>query len=119
MDLGFLERLKLASPSLHDQPSPRAVPDALLARTLDERGDLPPIHVLEDFGAARVARVGVDEEERFDFGDPGDDAADGDEGAQVGTADLADREGWGVAERAEEEVAIEGERQRARTREEQ
>jgi hypothetical protein len=50
--------------------------------------------------AARVAGVGVDEEERLDFRHAGDDTPDSDELAEVLRADGADGEIFGIAGRA-------------------
>ena len=49
--------------------------------------------VLECFGSANVAGVGIDEQQRFDFRHTCDDAADCDELAQVGTFDFSNGHG--------------------------
>jgi hypothetical protein len=61
---------------------------------------------LEDLSTARVAGVGVDLEEGLDFGDAGDDSSDGDELAEVRSANLTDGEDGVVGEGAEVEVAV-------------
>lgn len=63
-------------------------------------------NVLEDFGAALVAGIGVDKEERFDFADAGDDASDGDELTKMFASDVTDGKCDVGRERLEVEVAV-------------
>jgi len=108
LDAALLKRRELGRARLHVQLTAALVLLAHLADARVERRNLAPLDVLEDLGAARVARVGVDLEEWLDLGDPGDDAAHGDELAEVGAADLANGEDGLVGERAEVEVAAGG-----------
>lgn len=110
LDAALLERRELGGTRLHVQLAAALVLLAHLADARVERRHLAALDVLEDLGAARVARVGVDLEERLDLGHARDDAAHRDQLAEVGAADLADGENGLVGERAEVQVAAEGER---------
>lgn len=79
------------------QLSPPAVEGTHGARALGEGRERALANLLKDLVAARVARVRVDEEERLDLAHARDDAAHGDEVAEVCRADGADGEDGGCA----------------------
>ena len=87
------------------QLSPSPILRTPLTRTLCQRGKALRGDFLEDFVTACVACVGVDEQKRLDFGDSGDDAADGDEFTEMVATDGSDREGCLVSGRSEVKVA--------------
>lgn len=101
----LLEGRELGRPSLHVQLTLALILLASFADAAVEGRDFATLHILEDFGPARVASVGVDLQERLDFGDTRDYAANGDEFAEVRTANLAHGEDRLVGEWPEVEVA--------------
>lgn len=87
------------------QLSPSPILRTPLTRTLCQRGKALRGDFLEDFVTACVTCVGIDEQEGFDFGDSGDDAADSNEFTEVVAADGSNGEGCLVSGRSEVEVA--------------
>lgn len=114
LDADLLEGEELGRAGRHEELAAGVVGLALVGGTVDEGRKGLGLDLLEDFGAAAVARVGVDQDGGLDVGDAGGDAADGDEVAEVGAADVADGHGLGAGigggrERLEVDLVAAGE----------
>jgi len=89
LDFNFLERTKTTSSGLHVQGAFNVVlPAVVRIRAIDERCELLICDFLENLRAAIIAGISVDEEERLDFGDAGDDSPHSYKLAQVGSFDI-------------------------------
>jgi hypothetical protein len=89
LEFNFLERPKLASPSLHMQRALSPIPLALITNTVSDRRKLLVHNLLVDFGTATVAGIAVHQEERFDFRNAGDNPSGGDKFTEVDAFDFA------------------------------
>ena len=63
--------------------------EAHIANAIHHRSKLAMDYVLKDLVATALASVGHDLDERFDLGDPSDDATNGDKFPNVSTLDLS------------------------------
>lgn len=105
LNLDLLERPESRCSSLHVQRASNVVGLTLLRRAGREWGEGLLSDLLEDFVTARIACVGIYEQEGLDFRDARDDTPDSDEFAEMGTLDRSDGQDLVSARRLEVDVA--------------
>ena len=90
LNLGLLEGAETASPRLHMQSTfPIVLHACLRVQTVGQRHELFVCDVLEDFCAAAIACIGIDQQKRLNLRDSRHNTADGDEFPKVYTSNIA------------------------------
>lgn len=112
LNLALLERREFTSSSLHVKLTRASILQTRDTRTRSQGRKFPRVDLLEDFGSARIASVGVDLEEGLHFRNSSHDSSYGDEFTEVGSPNFSDGEDGIGGKRSKVEVAVTGKAKR-------
>ena len=103
-----MERAKTARPGLHVQGAfPVVLHACLNVQTVSQGHELLVCDILEDFCAATIARVCIDEQKRLDLRNSCHNTANGDEFSEMNTPNIAYTKGDVRPQRFEVQIAVE------------